>query len=129
MNREEIMNMEAGRELDALVAEHVMGWKWEDGRGTGGPSYWEGATGEFCAEFEPSTDWAAAGEVVDALTKRRAPSNRLGVCLNCPPHGGWSVDIWAYDDHWRVWVEDDDELPLAICRAALLATLEAANAL
>ena len=29
MNADEIRNMEAGREMDALVAEKVMGWKWD----------------------------------------------------------------------------------------------------
>ena len=38
---EQIREMESGRELDALVAEKVMGWRYHDGRGTAGPSYWE----------------------------------------------------------------------------------------
>ena len=34
MNREEILNMPAGREMDVLVATEVMGWKaWLEKRG------------------------------------------------------------------------------------------------
>lgn len=32
MTHDEIRKLEAGRELDALIAEHVMGWHWIRGR-------------------------------------------------------------------------------------------------
>ena len=82
MNEEQIRQMEAGRELDRLVAQKVMGWVWYDGAGTAGPSYWMDTSGEFgefahLAEFEPSTDIAAAWEVVEKLHEQYTVSIRL----------------------------------------------------
>ena len=119
MNRDEILNMEAGRELDALVAEHVMKWKWEDGAGTGGPSSWEGATGEFCVEFEPSTDIAAAWEVVERVTAIPTTIREARRAANTK---------FAYQ--WEdagVWAMAAQEAVLFICRAALLAVMEDDN--
>ena len=64
MTREEIMNMKPGRELDALVAEKVMGWKtnWLK------TDWWEEINPNthrhkgLVKDFKPSTDIAAAFE-------------------------------------------------------------------
>lgn len=61
--REKILSMEPGRELDALVAEKVMGWRLQ------GQSYW------LCGDdvvhdvlfWNPSTDMYAAWEVVEKM--------------------------------------------------------------
>jgi len=67
MTRDEIQALGPSPEMNALVAEKVMEWEWVDGRGTAGPSYWEGASGLFSVEFEPSTSWGAAGQVVEKM--------------------------------------------------------------
>jgi ABA sandwich protein len=133
--------MEAGRELDALVAEKVLGWTdvgmkkmytivggditanelaWaevdgEESRGIapGSPQY-EWGRGEFpVPRF--STDIAAAWQVVQELRKR-------DICVDIevrenvsvwapPPDGPMSID----------WTSVADTAPHAICLAALRA--------
>ena len=138
--------MEAGRELDALVAEKVMGWKWPDDRCP------------ICGwKYEVSVD---KGCVPDNCSLRPAPEIR-----ECDKYGAYSTDIAAawkvveklvnsgwcvgllFDDngHWALatdgtqnvplgdgpediattfFIEKElwcDTAPLAICRAALKA--------
>ncbi len=123
--------MEAGKELDALVAERVMGWTvnrpgdrhWHAlGGGLGGRQ-----VGSDCCEdrydygraFRPSQDIRSAWEVVEKLA---------GV--------GDGQSIWIdglgfTGEEWRVVigrevgeyvVAEADTAPLAICRAVLKAT-------
>lgn len=128
--------LNAGRAMDALVAEKVMGWtRWEWERGD-----WDGpadatifaqherslavyANGEEEPSFwfAPSTDIAAAWQVVERMRD-------LGW-----PWGGarWRVSEWtsprkaefsAQFEKLNVTVGADAETaPLAICRAALAA--------
>lgn len=108
--------MQAGRELDALVAEKVMGWKLGDNRGA--PAWF--AHDEFRCEvwqFKPSEDIAAAWEVVEKLGKT------------------WWFDVELTGNLWHAQFEsqehiserqfaDDystDSAPHAICKAALMA--------
>jgi hypothetical protein len=133
MTRDEILSMEAGRELDALVAEQVMGWKretysfnnWRDGKvesmelsGLMGP---DGLREVDQFPFY-STDIAAAWEVVEKLEEEniaRLELTRLG---------------WDWQKTWRVSffttavsegaIVEGDIVPLTICRAALLALEE-----
>ncbi len=130
----EIRNMEAGRQMDALVAEHVFGREichihhnlFCCGRGKG-----------FF-----STDIAAAWEVVERLQDddwiiRLWSPNDSGE-PPIPAHT-WRLEIWKvlyqsgelYDfaGRWEDTQEishrgDADTAPLAICRAALLAVME-----
>lgn len=70
--------MNPGRELDALVAKRIMGWnvggymnmQWvcNDGKDTGW--YLTEFGSQECNPFSPSTDIAAAWEVVDKLGER-----------------------------------------------------------
>ncbi len=128
--------MKAGRELDALVAENVMGWHvYESGRcslmarqtlpdgdeiehiiATTHP--WE------TADYSPSTDIAAAWQVVEKLMEKgwtvtlaprqfeKYPENRFKF------HGcrmvGDPQTMQSFSDH-------ADTAPLAICLAALKA--------
>lgn len=143
MTREDILVMEPGRELDALVAERVMGWT---GIWTNGKSYMayhpceqEMSVGE--AERSPiwpySTDIASAWGVVEKMAAR----------MNNYPVDGfkWSGPLYKPNTHyltsegyplgtvcWYVLVQNDnigrhivcaDTSPEAICKAALLATL------
>jgi hypothetical protein len=139
MTRDEILAMEAGREMDALVAEKVMEWtraeqpfisKW-------GTAYEWQSTGDDCPDsdlntlFAPlpwSTDMAAAWEVVESF-------GPIPFLLAFHPADAWrggSGEICCFS-HWSCWFEgggkiDAKTAPLAICRAALLAVMEADDA-
>jgi hypothetical protein len=111
----DILNMPAGREMDELVAERVMGWTLEEvtdpimhetfmnyvdtetGRGMYRPEEWL-----------PSTDIAAAWEVVEKM------QGGLRFELRRIPSG-----FWAY--FGEEMSAEANTAPLAISRAALLA--------
>ena len=137
MTYDEIMALEAGRELDALVAEKVMGWKWDKGNSLQhlllGP---DGAIGAVifhdgiadddgivqpldCPHY--STDIAAAWEVVEKL--RRANDGEYLFTIN--DAGMWYAKF--LDEHGEPVSRSGfcDTAPLAICRAGLLAVMEA----
>lgn len=119
-----IDEMEAGREMDAMVAEKVMGWErgavcWMIPNNTPGERI-----GPLIDEWQPSTDIAAAWEAVEKCLL-------LGYGLN--------IRKAFYDeeeDRWYIAVTInlknksssvarftvfDETAPLAICRAALKA--------
>ena len=123
--------MEAGPQLDRLVAERVMGWEYViDGEGTG---WIDTATEQFIAkyshedpsqpEIEPppfSTHIASAWEVVEKLKTN-------GMLINLDDDGeGWEVEIFEVNTvgrsgHCVEWDSYASKAPLAICRAALKA--------
>jgi hypothetical protein len=108
VNRDEILNMPAGRELDALIAERVMGLK-VDRRNDGTPHY---------LTWTPySTDMSAAWEIVRAMEEKREWF-KLG---NVIPNSDAIVYEASFGDAYAC----EDTAPLAICRAALLAVMEA----
>ena len=113
MTREEIERLE-GRELDAAVAEHVMGLSVSNGRVFS--HYEEDEFGEVSAVWvrvpRYCSDIAAAWQVIERMWDL-----------------GWYVDMGHYEDEWEVAFynglqryEDCGWPPAAvICRAALLA--------
>jgi hypothetical protein len=135
-----IDELEAGADLDELVAERVMGWKLVPNTAyvvtveaaiKAGKYEWDDAEGNYIADglgydHEFSTDLAAAWQVVERMGK-------LGKwCQMRTPWGKGKDDdgYWAgftshlttgwngKPDHWT----QADTLPLAICRASLKAT-------
>jgi hypothetical protein len=98
MTREEILNMPAGRELDALIAENVMDNK-HDIWSRGEPKCY-------------STDIAAAWEAVTEISKDITLAHRGKF---------WFCDFDNQDD-WSY--SQSDTAPLAICKASLLAVTE-----
>ena len=113
--------MNAGRELDALVAEHVMGWSLNSNNFGHVPRGWPPEMTPLDTNYDPvdvpaySTDIAAAWEVVE---KMNAEDIRLELYS---PYG---------DPHWacQFWMEGElvagagvDTAPHAICLAALKA--------
>ena len=99
--------MKAGRELDALIAEKVMGWRLQAEPYT----CWNLPDGDqriYTPNF--STDIAAAWRVVE---KMRSPDFRLN------REGDWVCCFGGT----VAFCGDGDTAALAICRAAL-ATLE-----
>ena len=122
----------AGRELDALVAERVMGWtyqhdglvsmRWYDAAGNPIKGYGPGEWGRSYREFAPSTDIAAAWLVVEKLIAD-------GWFIDMTHEGTWRVRLTKHfpmkRGKWQPSLEPeavlDVSLPLAICRAALKA--------
>ncbi len=103
--------MEAGPELDALVAEWVMGWR-SSANGSKASHDTDNPTTARRDQWHPSTDIAAAMTLDDkwegAMDMTRARS------------GNWSVRLM---DGQVVAMAYGRTLPLAICRAALKAVL------
>jgi len=98
MTRDEILAMKPGRELDALIAEKVMGWSW-------------GIIGDLIPAY--STDISAAWEVVE----------EMGDCLHLRQHGEqgeWEAWFCGYPNSKA----HGETAPEAICKAALLAVMD-----
>lgn len=122
-----IADIPAGPDLDRLVAEKVMGWKW----GPTGADYsgWQGSKqypngmwnrkNDACrGHWSPSTDIAHAWEVVEHMEQNG------GLIANMySQRGCWSVGIEPLPEsrYIEVFREVAETAPLAICRAALLA--------
>jgi hypothetical protein len=137
MTEAEIREMPAGPEMDALVAELVMGWRpYENGRqycdlSCGLPADRDvddfihySCSYEIPDDWSPSTDIAAAWLVVEKITARNPPfheSPEWGLELR-QIGDGWGVRL--YGSHVPMLEAEADTAPLAICRAALLTTVE-----
>jgi hypothetical protein len=122
MNREEIMQMEAGRELDALVAKKVMGWKY--GQAGVDWSGWVGVNPRPSKEanlghFSPSTNISAAWEVVEKLKENQYSLPQIYLTDS---DNDWHVSVRVAGDQGFIDIQSPTT-PLAICRAALLTTL------
>lgn len=146
MSEDEIRQMRAGREMDALVAQLIMGlipcekWYYANFGAGGGPVSVKGPCNHdncypaserlpFGGPRHYSTDIAAAWEVLEEMNRRE---NRNGVYA--APHYG---NIEFFDGDYIVKIQGripsdtggvvnatGDTAPLAICRAALLAVTE-----
>ena len=111
--------MPAGREMDALVAEKVMGWRLD---ASCGYSTWMGGKADSRGMrwtidgWKPSADIAAAWGVVE---KVREEFRYVSVTAG----NGWSCSAWDVEKAKRLREVHAfaDTAPLAICRAALLA--------
>jgi hypothetical protein len=138
MTRDEILNMPAGSEMDALVAEKVMGWHIVADKD--GWRHWDNVDGYYSSgilqcdgdnedeedfhiiHWHPSESILWAWEVVEKFVSTAERG-----------YAKWQVVI--HSDGMERWIADfkDDPLhttncsaptaPLAICRAALLAVL------
>jgi hypothetical protein len=114
LKREDILSMVPGRELDALVAEKVMGWKYK--RMTG---YKEDAFESsdlklvFVSDWTPSSYIHLAWKVFEKGDFDKEKSSIV--------HGSMGQWTCHFDD---VSSNACSTAPLAICRAALLAVME-----
>lgn len=120
MMKDEILNMPAGREIEALIAVEIFGWQWLPWSGNTEQKvlvqYPEQAEsmdwwGKDVMDLVPgySTDIAAAWDVVYKL--HNVAINRHHVFWFCSFKGNESAQ--------------GETAPLAICRAALLAVVGA----
>ena len=148
MNEEQIRQMRAGREMDCLVAEQVMGWVWMRRRE---PRH-EGDTLQSVL-YRPDWKWIDWCELIPDDGKPRSMNQSIPA-YSTDIAAAWGVVERLYNEHWIVsigslaenprgwrcelcnmWPDDferaptdieanGDTAPLAICRAALLAAME-----
>jgi hypothetical protein len=128
------LNMEAGRAMDVVVAEKVMGWydvKSDGSLAMGSPPSWM-YPAECCPEFQGtlqiprySTDMTAVWAVVERM--RQHPTcrfNSLSMVVYSYSRTYATFDAEAFSDYDPdTWAEANGEYatPLAICFAALMA--------
>jgi hypothetical protein len=111
VTREDIEKIEPGRELDALVAGKVMGFKIEQ-TNSETCTIWDGSEVRY---FEPSTDISAAWEIVE----------KFGEMLVRRRLGGTDYRAWIQTDLYgkcEVYAHGKTA-PEAICKAALYAVM------
>jgi hypothetical protein len=112
MTQDEILVLPAGRELDAMVAEQVMGWVREEPR-------WYNRQGGFESIvdlWQPSVSHNQAFIVVERFS---VPKFYVRLCSTVTGRWRCDIDLCGGDGPTRscsAWT-----VPLAICRAALLA--------
>lgn len=122
--------MEAGRELDALVAAKIMGWtsvtnrRHADGTWSGIRHDWPAPVIDDVPFF--SSDIRAAFLVVEQLRQQWAAGNSTSNFWTFRDCGAqpWQALIELYPDHDANIVEfeaDGETLPFAICLCALKA--------
>jgi hypothetical protein len=138
MTPDEIDKLEAGSHLDALVAQHVMGWtalvnrgKWWDGF----PAGVENSVWNLCPVHRYSQDISLAWDVAEAIKAAKLPVPRdwddgPWFTVSFSPKGmrsqgwiaGWTASGGIYPNgEWWPLYATAQAAPLAICRAALKA--------
>lgn len=118
MTREEVLAMVPGSEMDAIVAEKVMGWRIINGPWSG-HEYWEDENLHIpceVAKFKPSTEISAAWQIFDkfddiVVRKYETITGEFRYVCSIVNENIYSADA-------------EDTAELAICRAALLYTLK-----
>ena len=117
MNKDEISNMPAGREMDALVAEYVMGWETISFESEIIPNHivsgWNDEKRKEIVRscyWQPSEDISAAWDVLAKLNLTDFCIEKVGehYCVNLTVESACG-----------------ETAPLAICRACLLAVVPA----
>ena len=120
--RDEILTMEAGREMDALVSEKVMGYQ------RGDELEWSRAY--WVDKSDPKT-FRILGLIEDTYDELAwSPSTNIDEAWMVLEKFT-DVDIEKAGENYRVTINvfaqaDAHRAPLAICRAALIAVLEPA---
>ena len=141
MTKDELLAMEAGYELDSLIATEVMGWSrqeetpdgyiCEDGGAdwisSDGKDWWCNACDQESGFPRFSTDLAIAWKLMEKLYDDGWIAG-IGSLAQKPR--GWRAELcnmWEADfERCPTDIEANaDSAPLAICRAALLAIMEA----
>jgi hypothetical protein len=126
LTREQVLEMDAGREMDVLVMEKIFNaekryygdeevWYHHDSNGL--PDY------EWSFHNSPSTDISAAWEVLEQFP--------LMICERVEIFAGHvtvNATIYPTSDSEKAHTATASNAPLAICRAALLAALEEESA-
>lgn len=139
--KNEIKNFPAGREMDILIAENVMGqtdfehpgFLWTEGWAEDGSDGWNGFYCPRCNEQE-LTKRTMKRENNKKCVKNYSTSHKALEIIECEeslgfwqiweghPDGKWTATI--YFDQVIIAEASAETIPLAICRAALLAVKE-----
>jgi len=120
LTRKEILAMEPGYYLDALIAEKIMGWTKFGIREDGSHNGWNAPYGYSSSAMGYSQIISAAWEVVETLqishmyTDIRTCADFYEVWITIPPF---------QEEVERTETVASPKLPEAICKAALLAVL------
>jgi hypothetical protein len=123
MTKEEILAMEAGRELDEWVADKVMNYSVAyDGSGICMVDWEEVGYGKVLRQFNPSESIIVAWEVVEKI-KNDFPARNFQV-KGGQQMGGYEATIIGHYSQEIVAVAFCNTAPLAICKAALLAVMD-----
>lgn len=115
MKKGEILNMQAGQDMDMLISEKVLcltvdDWNWRF----------------FANKTHYSTELGCTQEVIDALAK--PPFSWHIESTNHEGGVSWWACLWedcedGVDD-FLVYAANAETVPLAVCRAALLCAFE-----
>ena len=130
MNRDEILNMPAGREMDTLVAEKIMGWErgnisalpqgdipvWHTGEGKGWKTHQS-------INWSPSTVINSAWEVVEKILEKPCSINVQTEFHSDGNHSSCFIHPYPRGTT-NLIMGHGSTAPLAICRAALLAVMD-----
>lgn len=130
LTRKKILAMKPGIELDALVAEKVMGWRYKETVYSGGavlsPAQWIKPNG-WPVDIVPhySTDISAAWEVVEKMSKTHF-SEMAMTELEDGTWGWMARFIRVLNEPYTVkgYRATAKTAPEAICKAALLAVID-----
>ncbi|HHW13720.1 MAG TPA: hypothetical protein GXX28_02130 [Firmicutes bacterium] len=123
MTRDEILAMKPGRELDALVAERVLGYKVVDVLPQG-ITYMAGKRKRWIKNPNYSTDVAAAWEVRSELLESHGGVELVRMCEKHPELCELTTSRWRDSKEQRVVIAVmADSMPEAVCKVALLAEI------
>ena len=119
LTREEILSLLPGRELDALIAKHVMGLDMVEDQLPQLPRYYLTDYEKTIHRDVPlySSDISAAWEVVTHL------KSKYWYFMLSDENEGWEASFY-WDPHRPAYEALSAEAPQAICKAALLASLK-----
>jgi len=114
MDTLEIDKLQAGPELDALVAEKVMKFKWYIRNGVCYCDYNSSNSPDCWYDFSPSTSFAHCQDVLNRLSQYYWDIKWLAVDRR------WEVEPWPYKD----WAEKqffvgDKSFMVSVCKASL----------
>jgi hypothetical protein len=136
----EVLALPAGRELDALIAEHIFGWRWWRLAGSGRRCLY--APGEQPAHamslaegHEPLSDdmewqWGTLEKWSTDSVAATALAEKLSIVLVPPATGsekgatGWRAMLHRHSTDEAPLVVEAETAVLAICRVALLAATQ-----
>ncbi len=117
--------MKSGKELDALIAQKVLGWKslkrrWSNGAHSGVLDYWVDENGTEMGSVLPkfSSDIEAAWEIVEVL-------ECVQFTLNWRQNWEWEAHFAILDPKTQdpdIYEGTGESAPLAICLCALKTT-------
>lgn len=140
MTEDEIDKMSSGKNMDALVAEWVMGWKnmrFDPGgyheKWTTWPKGWygDGPHGEVYLTYEYSSNWGAMRYVVNQFRYGKHEQANGADSVACViemvvsdwDSGGEDCECKIYSPTLAPVTGTGNQMPLAVCRAALKVAL------